>query len=97
MYANVHDVFQRWYWVAVYVVAVGLLGLHMHHAVWSATQTAGWDKPNRNPTLRRFAAGLAVAVAVGFAAVPIAFITGVLPGPPASQAAHSAHSTLAGR
>jgi succinate dehydrogenase / fumarate reductase cytochrome b subunit len=86
VYANLYDAFQKWYFVLVYVAAVSFLGLHLHHAVWSVTQTAGWDKPNRNPTFRRFAAGTAIAVAVGFAAVPIAFWTDILPAPPAPEA-----------
>ncbi len=82
VYENLYDAFQKWYFVAIYVGAVALLGLHLYHALWSATQTAGWDKPNRNPTLRRFATGTAILVAVGFASVPIAFWTEVLPEPP---------------
>ena len=46
--------------------------------MWSFFQTGGWDKPNRNPTFRRLATVIAVGVAVGFAAVPLAFFTGVI-------------------
>jgi succinate dehydrogenase / fumarate reductase cytochrome b subunit len=74
------------------VGAVSLLGLHLRHALWSVTQTAGWDKPNRNPTFRRTATTIAVGVAVGFAAVPLAVWTGVLPDPnPGSQLTAQAH------
>jgi succinate dehydrogenase / fumarate reductase cytochrome b subunit len=86
VYMNVWAAFQKWYFVALYVGAVFLLGMHLKHAIWSVTQTAGWDKPNRNPTFRRFATGLAVAVTVGFASVPIAFFTNILPDPPGTQA-----------
>ena len=89
VYANLDAAFQKWYFVVVYVGAVALLGLHLRHAVWSVTQTAGWDKPNRNPTFRRIATFVAVSVAVGFASVPIAFYTGILPDPPSSQAVAS--------
>jgi succinate dehydrogenase / fumarate reductase cytochrome b subunit len=68
--------------VVIYVAAVVILGFHLRHAIWSVTQTLGWDKPNRNPTFRRFATGLAVAVSIGFASVPIAFYFNILPGPP---------------
>ena len=84
VYLNLYDAFQKWYFVLIYVAAVSLLGLHLRHALWSVTQTAGWDKPNRNPTFRRAATVLAVAVAVGFASIPICFWTGVLPDPAGS-------------
>jgi succinate dehydrogenase / fumarate reductase cytochrome b subunit len=81
VYSNLYGAFQEWWLVAIYVAAVVLLGLHLFHALWSLTQTAGWDKPNRNPTLRRAAAVLAVGVTVAFAAIPIAFWTDALPAP----------------
>ena len=81
VYANLYFAFQEWYLVAIYVIAVALLGLHLMHALWSSTQTAGWDKPNRNPTFRRAATVTAVAVAIGFASVPIAFWADILPEP----------------
>jgi succinate dehydrogenase / fumarate reductase, cytochrome b subunit len=90
VYANLYDAFQKWYLVLIYVGAVALLGLHLRHALWSVTQTAGWDKPNRNPTFRRTATVIAAGVAIGFAAVPVAFWAGALPQPPGStqSAAH---------
>jgi succinate dehydrogenase / fumarate reductase cytochrome b subunit len=87
VYANLYDAFQKWYFVLIYVGAVVLLGLHLRHALWSVTQTAGWDKPNRNPTFRRTATVIATGVAVGFAAVPVAFWAGALPEPPGSSQA----------
>lgn len=81
VYANLYDAFQKWYFVVIYVAAVVVLGFHLRHALWSVTQTAGWDKPNRNPTLRRGATFVAGAVTVGFAAIPILFWTGALPSP----------------
>jgi succinate dehydrogenase / fumarate reductase cytochrome b subunit len=81
VYANLWAAFHKWYFVAIYVGAVLLLGLHLHHALWSITQTMGWEKPNRNTTFRRAAAVIAVGVTVGFAAVPIAFWADALPAP----------------
>ena len=82
VYANLYGAFHEWYFVLIYVAAVCGLGFHLWHAIWSATQTWGADKPNRNPTLRRFSAGTAIVVTVAFAAVPIAFWTDILPAPP---------------
>ena len=67
----------------IYVGAVVILGFHLRHALWSVLQTHGFDKPNRNPTFRRGATATAVLITVGFAAVPIAFLTGILPAPDA--------------
>ncbi len=81
VYENLYLAFQEWYFVLIYVVAVLLLGMHLYHAIWSVTQTAGWDKPNRNATFRRLATFTAVGVTVGFASVPILFFIDVLPSP----------------
>jgi succinate dehydrogenase / fumarate reductase, cytochrome b subunit len=86
VYANLYAAFQKWYFVLLYVAVVALLGLHLRHALWSVTQTAGWDKPNRNPTFRRVANVTAASVAIGFASVPIAFWTGALADPVSIQA-----------
>ncbi len=81
VYFNLYEAFQNPVFVAIYVLVPVVLGLHLRHAIWSTTQTAGWDKPNRNPTIRRTSNFLAVAIAVGFASVPIAFWTGILEAP----------------
>jgi succinate dehydrogenase / fumarate reductase cytochrome b subunit len=85
VYMNLYDAFQKWYFVAIYVVAVTLLGYHLRHALWSAVQTLGWDKPNRNTFFRRSATTLAVFMAAGFASAPLAFWVGILPSPSGGQ------------
>ncbi|MGB6424855.1 MAG: hypothetical protein WBF18_06215, partial [Solirubrobacterales bacterium] len=75
--------FQEWWLVVIYVAAVIILGFHLLHALWSVLQTHGFDKPNRNPSFRRGATATAVLITVGFAAVPIAIVTGILPAPEA--------------
>jgi len=78
VYHNLDEVFSNPLFVAIYVIAAVTVGLHTYHGLWSSLQTAGWDKPNRNPTLRRLSSTVAIAVTIGFASVPIAFLTGVL-------------------
>ena len=78
VYDNLNRAFESVPFVLIYVVAAVALGFHLRHAVWSFFQTGGWDKPNRNPTFRRLATVIAVSVAVGFMAIPIAFWTGVI-------------------
>jgi succinate dehydrogenase / fumarate reductase, cytochrome b subunit len=78
VFHNLDEAFQNPLFVAIYVGASAVLGLHLYHGFWSSIQTAGWDRPNRNRTFRRLSVFVAAAVGVGFAAVPVAFATGVL-------------------
>ena len=78
VYANLDAAFDSPVLVAIYVLAALALGFHLRHAVWSFFQTGGWDKPNRNPTIRRGASFIAIAVTAGFVAVPVAFWVGVI-------------------
>ena len=81
VYANTYFAFQETWLVVLYVAMMGVLFLHLRHALWSVLQTAGWDKPNRNATFRRGATITAVAVSVAFALVPIMFYVGAMPEP----------------
>jgi succinate dehydrogenase / fumarate reductase cytochrome b subunit len=79
VYANLDHAFSKWYFVVVYVGVVAMLGMHLWHALWGATQTAGLDNPDRNWFLRRFAAVATLIIAIGFAVPPILFLFNVLP------------------
>lgn len=87
VYANLYHAFQKWYFVVFYILAVGALGFHLRHGVWSALQTLGLDTPERNQKLRRGAGALAAVVVVGFLVVPILFWTDVLAEPATVTAA----------
>ncbi len=66
-------------WVAVfYVVAMVALAFHLHHGIWSLFQTVGANHPNLNPVRRKLAWFLSIAVPVGFAAVPLAIVFGMV-------------------
>lgn len=88
VYANAYHAFQQWWLVLVYLGAVILLGFHMNHALWSGTQTAGVDNPDRNWFWRRLATGVTLVTVIGFALVPTLFWTGALPRPVTGAAAH---------
>lgn len=81
VYANLYAAFQKWYFVLFYVAAVCALGFHLRHAVWSAMQTLGLDRPDRNRVLRRAASGLSIVIVLGFISVPLAFWSGILDAP----------------
>ena len=65
----------------LYVVAMGLVSLHLYHGAWSMFRTLGLDSPDRNRALLWFAVLIAVALFAGFVTVPISFVSGALDGP----------------
>lgn len=58
---------------AGYLAASALLGLHLHHGLWSFGRSLGWRGLRRST-----AATLAAVTAVGFASIPAAVLVGVL-------------------
>lgn len=84
VYANLYRAFTRWPFVALYVVAMGLVALHLYHGAWSMFQTLGLDNPDRNRLLRRLAVVVSLALFLGFITVPIAIVAGAA-DPPLAQ------------
>ena len=78
IYGNVVASFRIWWVSAFYLVAMGALGLHMWHGVWSFGRSLGVARPADNPLRRRIAPVLAVLLWLGFSAVPVAVLMGVL-------------------
>lgn len=78
IYGNVVASFRIWWVVAIYVIAVSLLGLHLWHGVWSFGRSLGVARPSGHPLRRRVAPLLAIAILLGFALVPIAVLAGVI-------------------
>ena len=70
---------------AFYVVAMGALALHLFHGAWSSFRTLGLTRPSANPLRRTAAAGLAIVVALGFIAVPLAIAFRVIGPEPAAE------------
>ena len=62
---------------ALYLVAAVLVGLHLHHGLASALVSFGarWASSG---VLRQLLRGMAIAIAVGFATVPVAVLAGAL-------------------
>jgi succinate dehydrogenase / fumarate reductase cytochrome b subunit len=76
LYRTEIEVFRNPLWVAFYVVATLVVGLHMRHGVSSAFQSLGMDHPRY--TRRIVAVGIAVAVVIGggLALIPVwAYLT----------------------
>ena len=76
VYANVTASFRIWWVTLFYVVAMAALGLHLYHGAWSSVRTLGAERPAKNLRVRPVAMVVAVVVAAGFAAVPVAVALG---------------------
>src|SRR3954453_23785861 len=63
---------------AVYVIALILLGMHLRHGIWSATQTLGQSNKRRERTVNAFALAFAVVLIAGYLVVPFAVVFGLV-------------------
>ncbi|MGW4456709.1 succinate dehydrogenase [Streptomyces albidoflavus] len=77
-YQNVVGTFSTWYGNTIYIVAMVALGLHIQHGFWSAAQTLGAGNRNRDRLLKTVANALALVLTLGFIAVPVAVMTGLV-------------------
>ena len=78
VYRNMVASFERVPVTIFYLLAMGALGMHLYHGVWSATQTLGVNQARWDKTIRAGAAGAALVIAGGFAVVPLAVLFGVV-------------------
>ncbi|HNP71143.1 MAG TPA: succinate dehydrogenase cytochrome b subunit [Kouleothrix sp.] len=77
-YENVIAGFSFWPATLFYIVAMLCLGMHLYHGFWSAFQTLGLNSYKTNFALRGLALLVALALTVGFVAVPIAVLFGIV-------------------
>jgi succinate dehydrogenase / fumarate reductase cytochrome b subunit len=77
-YANVVATFSTWYGNVVYIVAMLALGLHVQHGFAAAAQTLGLDGSRRVRLVKNLGNVLAVLLTLGFIAVPVGVMTGVV-------------------
>ena len=62
----------------VYVVTLILLGMHLRHGIWSATQTLGQSNRRRERTVNAFAIVFATLLIAGYLVVPAAVVFGLV-------------------
>ncbi|MFE4670655.1 succinate dehydrogenase [Streptomyces sp. NPDC056716] len=77
-YQNIIDTFSTWYGNVIYLVAMLALGLHIRHGFWSAAQTLGAGSRSRDRALKTVANVLAAVLTLGFIAVPVGVMTGLV-------------------
>jgi succinate dehydrogenase / fumarate reductase cytochrome b subunit len=63
---------------AFYAIAVILLGMHLRHGIWSATQTLGQSNRRREKTVSLFALAFATVLTLGFLLVPFSVLFGLI-------------------
>ena len=78
-YALMVASFEVWWMTLIYLAALTMLGAHLHHGFWAACQTLGFNGTARaRATSRRFSLILALVITIGFAAVPVSVLLGVI-------------------
>ncbi len=63
---------------AFYVVALVLLGMHLRHGIWSATQTLGQSNRRREITVNYAATAIATVITLGFLLTPFSILFGLI-------------------
>jgi succinate dehydrogenase / fumarate reductase, cytochrome b subunit len=61
-----------------YLAGLAALALHLWHGIWSLFQTLGVGQARYESLGRRFATGFTLVVVLGFAAIPICILAGIL-------------------
>ena len=73
-------------WIAgSYIVAILLLGLHLHHAIRSLFQTLGFNHESYQALIGIGSATLAVLLFLGFVSIPVSVALGMVALPGAVQ------------
>lgn len=71
LYKIVYDAFKNPIAVAWYSFIMLLIGFHLRHGIWSSLQSLGAMKPKYSPVIYTAGGFIAVALAVGFLAIPL--------------------------
>ncbi|MFP4437516.1 MAG: succinate dehydrogenase cytochrome b subunit [Chloroflexaceae bacterium] len=78
VYHNVVAGFSIWWVSLIYIVAMGALGLHLFHGVWSMFQTIGWNNSGLTNFWRWVALIFTAVVIIGNISFPLAVLVGVV-------------------
>jgi succinate dehydrogenase / fumarate reductase cytochrome b subunit len=77
-YHNVSTGFRNPLVVLFYLLAMAAVGLHLYHGIWSSGRSLGVSPPSPRPLHRRLALVLAVFVWLGFTAIVLAVLAGLV-------------------
>jgi succinate dehydrogenase / fumarate reductase cytochrome b subunit len=74
LHAKVAESFSQWWYVVIYVIAMGALSFHLLHGFQSAFRTMGWIHRKYTPIISFIGTWLfAVIIPLGFAAMPVVY------------------------
>ncbi len=62
-----------------YIIAMGLLSMHLRHGLWSMFQSLGFYHPRHTPRIKRLASVISLLVFFGFVSIPIAVMLRIIP------------------
>ncbi len=65
---------------AIYAAAMVVLFLHLSHGIQSVVQTLGWNSDRTLPAVRTAGLVISAILLIGFAAIPITVVVGILGG-----------------
>jgi len=77
VYAMVVYGFSKWFVSLFYIIAVGLLCLHLSHGIAAMFQSMGWKSPVYGPVIDKAAKIVAIALFIGYASIPVAVMCGL--------------------
>jgi len=78
-YGNVINGFRVPIVAIFYILAMGLLCLHLRHGLWSMFQSLGFAHPRHTPRIQRAASLVSLLVFFGFVSIPVAVLTRLIP------------------
>lgn len=70
-YLMIKEKFHNVWYVILYIILIGALGLHLNHALQSAFQTLGLNHRKYTPFIKLFSTGYALLVFAIFAIIPV--------------------------
>ena len=73
MFTIVKTAFSEWWYSAIYVLAMLLLGSHLNHGFQSAFQSVGLRHKKYTPTIKMLGTGFSISITIGFISFPIYF------------------------
>jgi succinate dehydrogenase / fumarate reductase cytochrome b subunit len=77
-YSRLVASFQNPFATTVYVITLILLGMHLRHGIWSATQTLGQSNKRRERTVNAGAIVFSVLLIAGYLVVPFSVVFGLV-------------------
>lgn len=79
-YHNLVTGFRSYFYIPtiIYILAMIALGFHLYHGAWSMFQTLGLNNRAYTRLIRGLALALAILIPLGFIAVPVGVIAGII-------------------